>query len=42
MSLGAPAHVILLEATNCFADGSFDLAQGSHWNFPLGSPRNRS
>ena len=30
--LGAPAHVILLEATDSLADGSFDLSLGSHGN----------
>ena len=29
---GAPAHVILLEATNPLADGSFDLSQSPHRN----------
>ena len=28
--LGAPAHVILLEATDSFADGGFDLSVGFH------------
>jgi hypothetical protein len=28
--LGPPAHVILLEAADSFADGGFDLSLGSH------------
>jgi hypothetical protein len=30
--LGASAHVILLEAADSLADGSFDLSLGSHKN----------
>ena len=29
---GAPAHAILLEATDSLADGSFDFSLGSHGN----------
>ena len=35
--LGASAHVILLEATDFFADGSFDLSLGSQGNSPWSS-----
>ena len=39
--LGASAHVILLEAADSLADGSFNLSLCSHGNFSLGSHRNR-
>jgi hypothetical protein len=35
--LGASAHVILLEAADSLADGSFDLSLASHGNSSLGS-----
>jgi hypothetical protein len=36
--LGAPADVILLEATDSLADGSFDLTPGSHGNLSTPMP----
>ena len=35
MFLGATAHVILLEATNSLANGSFDFSLGFHGEAPL-------
>ena len=39
--LGAPAHVILLEATHPFTNSGFDLSLGPHGDFSRGSHGNR-